>query len=183
MPNGSRPPPPATAEATPELTPEIIPERPELLTAEIIATYPHDTDSYTQGLVLHDGLFYESTGMYGESDLRKVEPETGEVLQQADLTDKYFGEGLVLVDDRLIQITWKEDTAFVYDLETFEPVQEFEYTGEGWGLCYDDTHLYMSDGSETLAVRDPETLEVTNEIEVTLEGKSASEWAFQGIPL
>lgn len=135
---------------------------------EILEVYPHDASAYTQGLLLHEGYFYESTGLRGQSTLRKVEPETGEVLQQIPIDDIYFAEGLALVEDQLIQITWQEQVAFVYDLETFELVDTFEYEGEGWGLCYDGEVLYMSDGSSNLFVRDAETFELVSELPVTL---------------
>ncbi|NWG15436.1 MAG: glutaminyl-peptide cyclotransferase [Chloroflexi bacterium] len=155
----------------------------DILVPEVIAGYPHDTGAYTQGLVLHDGYFYESAGQYGESTLRQVDPETGKVLKQVDLPAEYFAEGLALVEDRLIQITWQEQTAFIYDLETFEQIGTFEYEGEGWGLCFDGQQLYMSDGTDTLTVRDPKTFEATDERLVSLEGRPISQWAFQGRPL
>jgi glutaminyl-peptide cyclotransferase len=136
-----------------------------------------------QGLVLYDGVFYESDGQYGKSNLRKVEPETGDVLQQVDVPAEYFAEGLALVDDRLIQITWKEGKAFVYNRDTFEQTDTFDYTGEGWGLCYDGEQLYMSDGTDTLTIRDPQTFEKTGELKVMLEGGPLSLYTFQGSPL
>jgi Glutamine cyclotransferase len=142
----------------------------ELLTPVVISIRPHDTGSYTQGLLLYDGYFYESAGLYGESDLRKVDPETGAVFQQIDLPVEFFAEGLALVDERLIQLTWKEGQAFVYDRDSFEQLEPFAYTGEGWGLCYDGEQLWMSDGTETLVSRDPETFEITGEVAVTFLG-------------
>jgi glutaminyl-peptide cyclotransferase len=126
-------------------------------------------------LVFHNGLLYESTGQYGDSDVRQVNIESSEVLQQTDVEAAYFAEGLALVDDRLIQITWKEETAFIYDLETFEPVGTFDYSGEGWGLCYDGEVIWMSDGTDTLTARDPETFEVVREVTVTFEEYSLSQ--------
>ncbi|MBI5666739.1 MAG: glutaminyl-peptide cyclotransferase [Chloroflexi bacterium] len=175
--------PPATLDATPAVTPEATAEPVELLVPEVLDTFPHDPASFLQGLVLHDGLFYESAGQYGQSSLRQVEPETGDVLRRVDVPAQYFAEGLALVDDRLIQITWKEQTALVYDLETFEQVDTFTYEGEGWGLCYDGDRLYMSDGTDTLTIRDPETFEVTGDLTVMLEGQPVSAWSFQGSPL
>lgn len=146
----------------------------ELLKVEVLNTIPHDTDSYTQGLLLHDGWLYESAGEWGESDLRRVDPATGEVAQMVDLPvddpSQWFAEGLALVDDKLIQITWKNGVALVYDRETFEKTGEFSYTGEGWGLCYDGTDLYMSDGSSSLFRRDAETFELLDAFFVTYEG-------------
>jgi glutaminyl-peptide cyclotransferase len=145
------------------------------LVPEVINRYPHDADAFTQGLLLHAGEFYESTGLYGESDLRRVEPTTGEVLQITDVPEEFFAEGLALVDDRLIQITWRENTAFVYDRETFEQIDSYTYEGEGWGLCYDGDSLYMSDGSPTITRRDPQTFEVLDTFSVTVEGTPVEE--------
>ncbi|MBZ0308754.1 MAG: glutaminyl-peptide cyclotransferase [Anaerolineae bacterium] len=141
-----------------------------VLRPEILNTYPHDAGTYTQGLLLHEGVLYESAGKYGESRLRKVDLETGETLQETPVDPIFFAEGLALVDDRLIQLTWKEETAFVYDLDSFEQTGTLEYTGEGWGLCYDGEALYMSDGSSTLFVRDPETFDLLEQIPVTVDG-------------
>lgn len=138
---------------------------------EVLATYPHDADAFTQGLLLEGGRFYESTGLYGESTLREVVPETGEVLREVTVPPEYFAEGLTLVGDRLIQITWREGEAFVYDRETFERTGTLTYSGEGWGLCFDGEQLIMSDGSATLTRRDPETLKVLGTYGVTLGGQ------------
>ena len=145
------------------------------LEPEVLATYPHDSDAFTQGLLFYNGYFYESTGRFGRSSLREVIPETGEVLRTWPLPDRYFGEGLARVDDRLIQITWQNETAFVYDLATFNTVGDFSYTGEGWGICFDGEDLYMSDGSATLTVRDPDTFEAVREIGVTQGGTPVTE--------
>ena len=117
---------------------------------DIVNRYPHDPQAFTQGLLFHNGFLYESTGLYGQSSLRKVALETGEVLQQVDLDRQYFGEGLTLWDDRLIQLTWRENTAFVYDLETFEVLETFRYNTEGWGITRYQDQLIMSDGSQYL---------------------------------
>ncbi len=164
----STPSPTPTATPTPSAT--LVPGSIEIFAPEVLATYPHDPTAYTQGLLLHDGYLYESTGQRGKSDVRQVELETGEVLQQTAMSDIYFGEGLALVDDRLIQITWQEQHAFVYDLETLTPTGLFTYEGEGWGLCYDDDVLWMSDGSATLTQRDPATFEIIDQIDVTAQG-------------
>jgi glutaminyl-peptide cyclotransferase len=131
----------------------------QVLVPEVISVRDHDPAAFTQGLLFYDGLFYESAGQYGESTLRQVDPETGEVLKSIDVPEEYFAEGLERVGDHLIQLTWKEHTALIYDLETFEQVGTFSYDTEGWGLCYDGTYLYMSDGSSFLSLRDPETFE------------------------
>lgn len=148
----------------------------ETLTVEVLATYPHDPLAFTQGLLIHEGVFYESTGQYGESDIRSVNIETGEVLRQFALPEEIFAEGLARVDDRLIQISWREQGAIVYQLEagadeaTFVPDSVLPYSGEGWGLCYDGSDLYMSDGSSALTVRDATTFEPQARIPVTLYG-------------
>lgn len=137
---------------------------------EVLETYEHDSGSFTQGLLYHDGLLYESAGQYGRSQLREVDPETGEVLEAVDVPEEYFAEGLELVDGRLIQLTWRENTAFVYDLETFEQLDTITYEGEGWGLCSDGEYIYMSDGTPFLTLRDRETFEVVFDGLVTFQG-------------
>ena len=143
----------------------------EELIPEVISTRTHDTSAYTQGLLLHNGLFYESTGQVGQSSLREVDPETGEVLRGLEIPEPYFAEGLALVDDTLIQLTWKNGAVFFFDLDTFEFQGGYNYLGEGWGLCYDGELLYMSDGSSTLFQRDPITFEVVGEIPVAIRGE------------
>jgi glutamine cyclotransferase len=145
--------------------------QPERLRVQIHSIRPHDPSAFTQGLLIHDGFFYESTGLYGQSTLRKVDMQTGEVLQQLSLPAEFFAEGLALVGERLIQLTWQEQVAFVYDLETFERRETFTYIGEGWGLCYDQEtdELYMSNGSHVLYVRDPETFGAVRQLEVVLD--------------
>lgn len=147
------------------------PLAPPVSRIEVLEKYPHARDAFTQGLLLHDGKFYESTGLYGQSSLRRVDPETGTVELKIDLPAQYFAEGLALVDDRLIQLTWRENTAFVYDRETFEQIDQFTYEGEGWGLDYDGERLVMSNGSNFLTFRDPVTFEVQGRVAVTHAGK------------
>lgn len=142
-----------------------------VLHPQVLETLPHDPNAFTQGLLLHDGLLYESTGLYGQSTLRNVDPATGDVGMMVTVDDAYFAEGLTLVDDRLIQITWRENTAFIYDVTTFEFLGEYTYEGEGWGLCYDDEWIYMSSGSSDLTRRDPQTFELLETIPVTLDGQ------------
>lgn len=140
----------------------------------IVRVFPHDRDAFTQGLVYRDGYLYESTGRRGKSTLRKVRLETGEVLQQRDVEDEYFAEGLTDWNDRLIQLTLSANTGFVYDLESFERLGEFEFSGKGWGLTHDGEHLVMSDGSAVLRFLDPETFEEVRQVNVTANGEPVS---------
>lgn len=133
----------------------------------MLATHPHDTSSFTQGLLWFDGLVYESTGLRGQSVLRIVDLPTGRVLQETTTDPRHFGEGLALVEDRLIWLTWQAGTAGVYHRDTLEPTGGFTYSGEGWGLCHDGARLVMSDGSNTLTFRHPETFEVLGSVPVT----------------
>jgi glutamine cyclotransferase len=142
-----------------------------LVAHEIIASYPHDQSAFTQGLVWADGGFFESTGLFGESSLRRVAFPTGEVLQRTDLPDEVFGEGLALVDDRLVQLTWRSRRGFVYDRTSFALLGDFTYETEGWGLTYDGGSLIMSDGSDTLTYVDPNTLQPWHRLSVTLDGR------------
>jgi len=125
-------------------------KKPQLYSYEIINTYPHDSTSYTQGLEFYKGELYESTGQFGESKLRKVNYETGEVLKNINLKNGYFGEGLTILDDKIYQLTWKADTGIIYDVNTFKKLGIFRYnkSEEGWGLCNDGKKLYKSDGTE-----------------------------------
>ncbi len=141
---------------------------------EVIRTFPHDPEAYTQGLVYYDGRLFESTGLHGESTLRELDPRTGEVIRTVALDDEYFAEGLARVDSSLVQLTWTEGTAFVYDLESFELLSTFEYDTEGWGLCHDGEALYMTDGSATLYRRDPRTFAVLDTRRITRGGRALS---------
>jgi glutaminyl-peptide cyclotransferase len=141
---------------------------------EVIATYPHDTSAFTEGLVYHEGFLYESTGLYGQSTLRRVEPSTGDVVQSIALDPAYFGEGLALVNRTLVQLTYRERQAFVYDLDTFALAGGFTYSGQGWGLCFDGERLYMSDGSSTIQLRDPTTFARIGGLEVRAGGTPLS---------
>ena len=126
----------------------------------IINTYPHDATAFTQGLQFVDGVLIEGTGLYGRSTLRRVEPETGQVIKQIALDPSFFGEGITVFDNRIYQITWKEQTAFVYALDSFTPLRTHTYTTQGWGLTHDGSCLIMSDGSNLITFRDPDTFEV-----------------------
>jgi glutamine cyclotransferase len=122
--------------------------------AKVVAEYPHDEAAFTQGLLYHEGALFESTGQYGKSTLRRVRLETGEVLQQREIAPQYFAEGLALHDRRLIQLTWKEGTAFVYDVETMNLLGTLSYSGEGWGLASNGTELFFTDGTDRIRVMD-----------------------------
>ena len=126
-------------------------------TFAIIRVFPHDTSAYTQGLAYRDGFLYEGTGRNGQSSLRKVRLETGEVIQRLDLASEYFGEGITLVKDKVVQITWKSGVGFVYDLNNFQLLRKFSYSGEGWGLTANGHQLFMSDGTSEIRVFDAET--------------------------
>jgi glutaminyl-peptide cyclotransferase len=134
---------------------------------EVVNVYPHDRDAFTQGLLYRDGVLYESTGQHGRSSLRKVQLETGKVLQQIPIDARYFAEGLTDWGSRLVQLTYQTNVGFVYDLASFKQLQTFSYTGEGWGLTHDGRRLIMSDGTPTLRFLDPQTLKVTGQVPVT----------------
>lgn len=140
----------------------------------VVRILPHDPDAFTQGLIYRDDVFYESTGRKGKSSLRKVHPETGEILQRMDLEDQYFAEGLTDFDDQLIQLTLSSEVGFIYDLQSFERTGEFHFSGEGWGLTNDDEQLIMSDGSSVLRFLNPETFEETHRLNVTESGEEVS---------
>ena len=148
---------------------EIFPtEKATIYGYKIVNTYPHDTKAYTQGLEFHNGFLYETTGHYGESSLRKVALKTGEVVQEIDLSDKYFGEGMTIVDDKIHWLTWKNKKGFVYDLETFKQEKEFKYgkSKQGWGLTHNDTELIKSDGTHRIWFLDPITHKEKRSIQV-----------------
>lgn len=163
----SRPEPPVLPAAAIAIEGELRPgEVASNIRYRILKVWPHDPSAFTQGLLLQDGSFYESTGQYGASSLREVEPETGRVLRIHSLGRQYFGEGLALVGDELTQLTWRERTAFVYDRADFSLKRQHTYEGEGWGLVYDGKSLIMSDGSSVLQFRDPVRFNVTRRLRV-----------------
>ncbi len=144
-------------------------------TYDVVKTYPHDQKAFTQGLVFYNGFFYEGTGgkrSRGDdfySSLRKVEIETGKVLQKYDVADDVFGEGITILNDKIYQVTWQEQRGFVYDLNDFKKLKEFRYSGEGWGLTNDGTNLIMSDGTHIIRFIDPETFQTVRTIVVNDE--------------
>lgn len=140
-------------------------------TPEVVKTYPHDPNAFTEGLFYLNGFLYEGTGRNGQSSVRKVALETGSVVEQHDIDAKYFGEGIVNWKDRLIELTWKSETGFLYGLATFNLISNFHYSGEGWGLTQDGTHVIMSDGTSDLRILDPDTLTERGRIHVTCDGR------------
>ncbi len=132
----------------------------------VVQTYPHDPEAFTQGLLYRDGFLYESTGLKGQSSLRKVRLETGEVVQRTNVDDRYFAEGLTDWGGRLVQLTWETNVGFVYELSSFARQRMFSYAGEGWGLTHDARRLIMSDGTPSLRFLDPETLQETGRVTV-----------------
>ncbi|MDD3641710.1 MAG: glutaminyl-peptide cyclotransferase [Atribacterota bacterium] len=138
-----------------------------VLQYEIIESYPHDTAAFTQGLILNGDFLYEGTGLYGESSIRKVELETGKVLQQYNLPDKFFGEGITIFNNRIYQLTWKKQTGFIYDLETFRLLDVFIYSHEGWGITHNGEYLIISDGTSVLRFIDPLKLKEVKQINVS----------------
>jgi glutaminyl-peptide cyclotransferase len=132
----------------------------------IIRAFPHDTAAFTQGLVFHDGYLYESTGLNGRSSLRRVRLETGEVIQRVDLAPEFFGEGITLRKNKIIQLTWLSHTGFVYNIADLRLLRRFSYSGEGWGLTTNGYEIFMSDGTSTIRVLDADTLEEKRRLKV-----------------
>lgn len=155
-----------TTAPTPTETVTPAPSSPLTYTYEVLNTYPHDPTAFTQGLVYHEGGLYEGTGRWGESTVREVVLDSGAVLRSRPLDAQYFGEGIALLNDKIYQLTWQEQTGFVYDRATFEPLQTFSYPTEGWGITHDGQRLIVSDGTSTLYFWDPETLQETSRVTV-----------------
>ncbi|SDM76784.1 glutaminyl-peptide cyclotransferase [Maricaulis salignorans] len=147
------------------------PARAQVQQAELVATYPHDEAAFTQGLFMHDGALFESTGQVGQSSLRRVELETGNVLQQVNINPPVFGEGSARIGDAIYMLSWLSQTGMVFDAASFELIDQFSYPGEGWGLTTDGTRLILSDGSPQLRFLEPETMELTGTLDVTLNGR------------
>ena len=138
---------------------------------EVAHVYPHDPQAFTEGLFYLNGFFYESTGLNGRSQIRKVDPASGRVLQSRNLSSAYFGEGIVAWHGRLVQLTWVNHVGFIYDLATFRPIGHFAYAGEGWALTRNAHEIIMSDGTPQLRFLDPETLKETRRLTVTADGQ------------
>jgi glutaminyl-peptide cyclotransferase len=137
----------------------------------VLQKIPHDTNAFTQGLEMVDGVLYEGTGLEGKSEMRRLDPKTGEVKTKVDLQPELFGEGITIVGPRLWQLTWRNGVAIERDKTTLEEVRRVEYSGEGWGLCFADTRLIMSDGSAKLTFRNASTFEETGSVQVTRDGQ------------
>ncbi len=155
--------PPTTSEPKTE---PLVNSEPLYYTYDVVDVYPHDETAFTQGLIFEDGVLYEGTGLYGQSTLRRVELETGNTLQLYTLPNQFFGEGITIFDDKIIQLTWKSNKGFVYDKNSFELLEEFTYPTEGWGITHDGSNLIMSDGTATMYFLDPENFTQVSQIEV-----------------
>jgi glutaminyl-peptide cyclotransferase len=141
----------------------------------VVKTYPHDRSAFTQGLEYRDGFLYEGTGQVGRSTLRKVKLETGQVLQSFDLPQPFFGEGITVMPQQILQLTWQSQTGFIYDKTNFRVVKSFSYSGEGWGMTNDGKQIYMSDGTAQIRVWDPASLKEIKRINVSDMGKPVTQ--------
>src|SRR5262249_10013705 len=139
---------------------------PPTYTFKVVNVFPHDSSAYTQGLVYHGGFLYEGTGLNGRSSLRKVRLETGQVVQQVDLVCEYFGEGIAILKNTIVQLTWRSQAGFVYNLGDFHLLKQFSYTGEGWGLTSNGNELFMSDGTAEIRVLDGSTFKEKRRLRV-----------------
>ena len=149
----------------------------EVIEPELISQVPHDNFAFTQGLEIHGGKFYESTGLYGQSSVRIVNMSTGEIEVQYNLSDDYFAEGLTIWNNSIIQLTWKENIGFIYDLQTLQQIGNFSYQGEGWGICNsDETGLWLSDGSGHLQNSNDSTISFIKSLEVLIGGGPSERW-------
>jgi glutamine cyclotransferase len=149
-----------------QASPPASPHRPQEYTFAIVAAYPHDATAFTQGLAYRDGFLYEGTGREGQSSLRKVRLDTGAVVQQVNLEPDLFGEGITLLNGKVIQLTWKSEIGFVYDLNSFRLLRRFSYSGEGWGLATNGRELFLSDGTSEIRVLDGETFQEKRRLKV-----------------
>jgi glutaminyl-peptide cyclotransferase len=137
---------------------------------QVVRSFPHDPNAFTQGLEYHDGFLYEGTGLNGRSSIRKVRLETGEIVQRRDVPAQHFGEGITIWKTDLFELTWKSEAAFVYDLTSFNGKRTYQYVGEGWGLTHDGVNLIMSDGSDRLRFIDPVTFIERRRVQVLADG-------------
>ena len=151
-------------------TPQVV--EPTFYTYHIVAEYPHSRTSYTQGLQFVEGELWEGTGEYGNSRLLRTELATGKILESKSISRHEFGEGITLLGDKIYQLTWLDGKMYIYDRQTLQPIATHQYKGEGWGLTTDGAKLYMSDGSHTIRILNPETLQQERLLKVTLRGES-----------
>jgi len=149
----------------------IVPAQTPQFGYQVVHVYPHDPNAFTQGLEYRAGFLYEGTGLKGRSMLRKVQLETGRVLQQIDLDPQYFGEGITVINQKILELTWQSEIGFLYEQNTFQRQRIFNYSGEGWGLTNDGQQIYMSDGTPQIRVWDPGTLQEKRRITVRDNGK------------
>jgi glutamine cyclotransferase len=147
-------------------------EEPPIYGYRVVNVYPHDEKAFTQGLFFREGWLYESTGLRGSSSIRKVHLDSGRVVQQRNLDNQYFGEGIVDWKENLIAVTWHSGQGFIFSIDDFAGRGRFNYDGEGWGLTRSDSHLIMSDGTAILRFLDPISLEVERSVTVTLNGRA-----------
>lgn len=133
---------------------------------KIVNTFPHNIESFTQGLIMDDGVLYESTGLKGRSAIKVVDLETGKVIKSRNMQDKFFGEGMTIVGNKIYQLTWRSKTGFVYDKESLEILRTFSYKTQGWGITYDGKYLIISDGTDTLYLMDPKSFVVVGKLQV-----------------
>ncbi len=150
-------------------------ERVPVYSYRVVRTFPHDRNAFTQGLVFDRGILYEGTGLHGRSEVRKLDLQSGRILTTNVLPPKYFGEGITVYKDRLIQLTWRSHTGFVYDTESFRRLKTFHYSTEGWGITHDGSSLIMSNGTSKLYYLDMETFEVTGSVFVRANGVPITE--------
>ncbi len=146
-----------------------------VFTYRVVNDYPHDPEAFTQGLIYHNGILYEGTGLYGKSSLRRVDLETGKVIQKTDLPKNRFGEGIVVFNDYLYQLTWRSGIGYIYDPDSLRIIDEFRYSTEGWGLTHDGKKLIRSDGSPVLHFHEPETFKKTGGVNVFDENGPVAE--------
>lgn len=182
--NGGATPGPHAGETAPRTTPQAAsddeppapdPDATPVWSYRVVAAYPHDRYAFTQGLVFANGRLFESTGGYGVSDVREVELGTGRVVRQRRLEPRLFGEGLIARDGQLVQLTWQQETALVYDAADLRPLFRESYTGEGWGLAFDGQRLILSDGTPRLRFLHPDSFAQLGTLDVTDQGKPVSQ--------
>ncbi len=149
---------------------QLVVEKRELSKANIIKKYKHDPSAFTQGLVYQNDHFFESTGGWGSSEIRKINKHTGKVINFKKLQSKYFGEGITIYDNKIFQVTWKSNKGFVYDINNFKLLDDFNIYGQGWGLTNDGQSLILSDGSEKIYYLNPQNFEIEKTISVSVNG-------------